>query len=97
MKKRRITPSTSVVRKSGILESEVDEDIIALDVVQGQCYGFNSSASAIWRLLETETSVSKICSILETEFSIESRACEADVLRVLNELRDQGLISVSGD
>lgn len=97
MDKRIITPSTLVIRKSDVLESEVHGEIVALDVGQGQCFGFNSSASSIWRLLDKETSAHEICTALQSEFDIDSQQCQDDVLRVLNELRDKGLINISSD
>ena len=96
MDKRVITSSTLIVGKSEVLESDLDGEIIALDMDQGQCYGFNSSASSIWRLLKAPTSASKICFDLANEFNIEKQQCEPAVLKLLNEMNDQGLISIVG-
>lgn len=83
-----------VVRNREILESEVDGDVIALDIPQGECYGFNAVASSVWRLLEHETSAARISDALVSEFDVEREECEAEVLRLLNELLDARLIDV---
>ena len=94
MARNIIERDSRVVRSREILESAVDGEVIALDIAQGECYGFNPVASSIWHLLETETSVAEICDKLCKEFDVERDVCEADVTRLLGELRSAGLVDV---
>jgi hypothetical protein len=94
MARNIIERDSRVVRSREILESAVDGEVIALDIAQGECYGFNPVASSIWHLLETETSVAEICDKLCKEFDVERDVCEADVTRLLGELRAAGLVDV---
>jgi hypothetical protein len=94
MARTSIERDSRVVRSREILESAVDGEVIALDISQGECYGFNPVASSIWHLLERETSVAEICDSLYKEFEVERDVCEADVTRLLVELQSAGLIEV---
>ncbi len=42
------------------MESRIDEDIVALDVDQGACFGFNVTAARVWTLIEQPMRLSEI-------------------------------------
>jgi hypothetical protein len=85
----------TVFRKVGeLLESDVDEEIVALDVSKGQCYGLNAVGSRVWRLLDSPTSLGDICSALQQEYEVEPETCKDEVTRLLTELRFEGLIEI---
>jgi hypothetical protein len=94
MARTSIERDSRVIRSREILESAVDGEVIALDIAQGECYGFNPVASSIWHLLGSETSVAEICDSMCKEFEVERDVCEADVTRLLVELQSAGLVDV---
>lgn len=91
---QKICRETRLTRSKDVLELEVVGDVIALDIKRGQCFGFNSTASVIWRALQHETSIAEICDLLLAEFEVEKGQCEAEVLRIVNEAHLGGLIKV---
>ncbi len=85
----------TVFRKSAdLLESDVDEEVVALDVDKGTCYGLNAVGSRVWRLLDTPMSLQEICSTLEGEDEVEPDVCRDEVSRLLGDLQTEGLIEV---
>jgi len=96
MPRNSIAPDTRVVRSREILESEVDGEVVALDIAQGECYGFNAVGSSVWRLLQNDTSVDEICDTLVEEFDVERDVCEAEVTRLLGDLVSAGLVEIRG-
>ena len=42
---------TVVTRIGGVLEAEVDGEVVALDIEKGTCYGLNKVGSRVWRLI----------------------------------------------
>ena len=94
MTRNPIARDTRVVRSRDILEAELDGEIVALDIAEGECYGFNTVASSVWRLLQSDTSVCEICASLEREFEVEPDVCEAEVTRILGEFASAGLVEV---
>jgi hypothetical protein len=83
-----------VSRRDGLVEAEVDGEIVALHVDNGTCYGFNQTATAIWKLLEQPRRTSEICDALAGEFDVDREQCERDVLALLRDLEGDGLIDL---
>jgi hypothetical protein len=88
-----LTPATVVVRSDGLIEAEIENEIVALSIEKGTCYGLNQVGSRIWRLLADPIHISDICAQLLAEYKVEPRACECQVLDLLEELRAEGLIT----
>ena len=88
-----LSSSTIVARKAGLIESEIDREIVALNIDSGVCYGLNSVGSRIWGLLAKPLSISEICSILVTEYDVERDACEHDVVDLIEHLLTEGLVT----
>ncbi len=87
-------PSRMLYRRSDrLMEAAIDDAIVALDRDAGICLDFNSTAAAIWRLLESPRTVSGIVERLQTEYDVEGSACRDDVLALLAELGARGLVT----
>ena len=74
------------------LFTAVGEDIVALNVEVGQCYGMEKVSAAVWRLLETPMSIDDICERLLEKYEVEPEVCRADVERLFHQLRGEGLV-----
>jgi len=84
-----------VARGIGIMEAEVDGEMVGLHVDSGVCYGFNPTAYRIWQLIEQPTALSQLCATLTTEFAIDKATCEQDVRALLDDLARDGLVTQS--
>ena len=89
----RLSRSTLVARCDGFVEAEIDNEIVALNIEKGTCYGLNRVGSRIWVLLSSPIRISEICEILLTEYKVEPSDCARQVLDLLEELRAEGLIA----
>lgn len=83
------------VRMKNVLFSKVGLEVLALNIERGQCYGFNDTASAIWELLETPQSAPAICAAVEARFEVDPEECRFEVERLLGEMVQDELVSVS--
>ncbi|HEX3917968.1 MAG TPA: PqqD family peptide modification chaperone [Caulobacteraceae bacterium] len=81
-----------VVRSTGVIETEVDGEIIALDVETAVCYGLNRVGSHIWRLMAVPVRVGDLRDQLLARFAVDAATCEQELLSLLGELDEQGLI-----
>ena len=87
-------PDEPVVRRCGeLLQTEVDGEMIALDVEQGLCFGLNRTATRIWELIEEPKTPSQICIALVEEFEVAPEGCRAEVLALLASLREHRLVA----
>jgi hypothetical protein len=89
-----LTPDTVVVLNGGLIDAEVDGEVVALSVEQGTCYGLNRVGSRIWKLIERPIRISDVCAALLPEYSVEPDVCEREVLDFLGQLLAQGMISL---
>jgi Coenzyme PQQ synthesis protein D (PqqD) len=90
---RRLSPATVVKRSNGFVEAEIDNEVVALSIEQGTCYGLNRVGSRIWKLLATPAQIGDVCATLLFEYNVDPNTCERQVLDLLEELRAEGLIA----
>jgi hypothetical protein len=88
-----LTLSTVVVRRNDVIDAEIDQEIVALNIENGTCYGLNRVGSRIWSLLAAPIRIGDICATLLTEYKVEPSSCERQVVDLLEEMRAEGLIA----
>jgi hypothetical protein len=84
-----------VSRQAGLLEAEVDGELIGLHIDNGTCYGFNPTATRIWALIEQPMTVGALIGQLASEYEVDADLCRADVTALLAELQADGLVALS--
>jgi hypothetical protein len=75
--------------------TEVNDEIVLMNLERDRCYGLGSTGSDIWRRLREPIQVSDLVSQLWSEYDSAPGQIESDVLRTLNEFAAEGLIQVS--
>lgn len=90
------SPSEDMIvhRRPGLLEAEVDGELVALHEGNGTCYGFNGTATRIWALLAEPRSFGSLRDALVTEFDVDPATCAADLGALLDELAADGLVEL---
>lgn len=92
----RLTGEHVLVRNDReLLTTVVDGELIGMSIEQGACYGLNSVGTRIWELLADPRSIDSLCAQLTEEYDVEAGDCLRDVLGLVEELRAEGLVSVS--
>ncbi len=89
---RALTSNNLVKRSDGVIDAEIDNEIVVLSIAQGTCYGLNRVGSRIWNLLAKPSRIGDLCTTLLSEYEIDASVCERQVLELLEELRAEGLI-----
>ena len=87
-----ISSETVVQRSENVLFSELDSEIVMMDIQQGNYYGLEEPATRIWELAETPVRVSEICATLQDEYEIEAAQCETEVIAFVQELESREVI-----
>lgn len=88
-------PDLLVSRSGGLMEAEVDGEMVGLHVESGTCYGFNDTAYRIWQLVERPVRLSQLCAALSEEYDVDPATCEHDLRVLLKDLSDGGLVTFS--
>ena len=84
-----------VRRSTELLEAALDDELVALHVGQGRCYGFNSTAARIWSLIENPIRFHDLRSALMQEFEVDEATCSRELDAVLEDLQRNGLVTRS--
>ena len=90
-----MTGEMIAARRDGLIEAEVDGELVGLHIDNGYCYGFNPTATRIWALIGTPQTVTQLCETLAEEFEIEPDAARPDVLALLEELQRDKLVDLT--
>jgi len=91
----RFGDDVTVVQKPGLLEAEVDGEIVALHIDSGKCYGMNAVSSHIWSLLASPHTVASVRATLMERYAVAEDECREQVALHLAQLESEGLISVT--
>ena len=87
----------SLVKASGDqVSSEVDGEMVSVNLKSGLYYSLNAVGSRIWQLVQEPSSVRDIRETIVEEYEVEAERCGRDVVRLLNDLAARGLIEVDG-
>lgn len=83
-----------VQRRDGLIQAEVDGELVALHIDKGTCYGFNVTATRIWTLIESPRRVSELRDQLVDEYDVDAETCGLEVMAVLKDLERDGLVEL---
>ncbi len=89
-----LSPRSIVSRNPDVAEAELDGEVMALNADNGTCYGFNRTASRVWKILLQPASPSEVCGRLVAEYDIDEETCKRQVMDLLEVLRGEGLVEV---
>lgn len=89
-----MTDDPIVERRDGLIQTEVDGELVALHIDNGTCYGFNLTATRIWALIETPKRLSQLERELTAEYDVDPQTCRRELREMLEELRGDGLIDL---
>lgn len=79
---------------SNQISSELGKEVVILQVKNGVYYGLDEVGVVIWKKLQVGCSVAEIIADVRSEFDVDEKQCEQDVLRILGEMQDADLITV---
>ncbi len=74
---------------------QLDDELLAIDEQAGFLYSMNETASRVWELIAQPSAVSNVCSHLRRTFAVDKATCQREVLVLLQELHEAGLVQVN--
>lgn len=86
--------SSVVMWSNEPLSADVGGRIVLMSMEQGHYYELDAVSSDIWRRMVEPVRVSELCATLLKEYEGEPATIEQDVLALLGQLAEQGLIVV---
>ena len=82
------------MRNASTLFTSVGDDIVALSVQKGQCYGMEQVTATVWNLLERPIGIDEIATKVSEVYDVETDQCRADIEQLVAQLKDEGLVTI---
>lgn len=79
-------------RSNNALFSTLGDDIVALHVQNGQCYGMEDVTARVWNMLNEPSDLAGICDQLLEIYEVEPATCRSEVEQLIKQLETEGLI-----
>lgn len=88
---------TRLSRKASQVFSEVDGQVVMLNVKKEAYYWLNDVGSAIWKEIEQPCTFGELISRLESAFDVARDECIKDVEPFLRELVQSGVVELDNE
>ena len=83
-------------RSVDLMEAKLGDELVALDPKAGQCFGFNSVATSVWRELEQPKSLDQLRDALFDEYEVDPEQCSRELNELLDDLVTRNLVTAVG-
>src|SRR5256885_11982740 len=83
-----------VVASPDQLASSIGGETVILGLKAGRYYGVDRVGARIWQIVQTPTPVADIRNAIVAEYDVDPRCCEADLLRLLDQMIEARLLEV---
>jgi len=80
-------------RSVDLMEAELGDELVALDPRAGTCFGFNSVATSVWRLLEQPKTFEQLQQSLLDEYEVDPAECSQELQRLLSDMSSRGIVA----
>lgn len=91
----RPVSSSKYRRALDLMEAEIGDELVALAPEEGQCFGFNDVATAIWRSLASPKSFNELRDELIETYDVSVEQCTRDLNELLDDMISKGLLKES--
>ncbi len=80
--------------RGDLLTTQLDTEIVAMDVDSGAYFGFNPVASQIWTMLAQPMTLRALCEQLCARYNVAPDVCEKDVRALLDQMRRENVLEL---
>jgi len=86
--------SQRVVLSPDALFQEIGGEGVILDLKSSSYFGLDEVGVRLWQLLQADPNLQAACDTLLTEYEVEPAQLEQDLIKLLDQLTDAGLVTV---
>jgi hypothetical protein len=95
--KYTVSEYSTVVAAGDQVSSDLGGEVAILNLRAGMYYGLDDVGARVWQLLQEPTVVGDIQATIAQEYEVEPTRVREDVLALLNQMADEGLIEVNDE
>jgi hypothetical protein len=89
-----LDPHSIVVASKDQLASAIGGETVILGLSAGRYYGVDAVGARIWQLIQEPTEIADVRRTIVSEYAVDPERCEADLLKLLQQMIDAGLVEV---
>ncbi|MBV7333090.1 PqqD family protein [Chloroflexi bacterium TSY] len=82
---------------ASVVASELDGEVILLDVQSGNYYGLKNVGVFVWQMLKNDASFDEMSDAIVAEYMVSQERCRADLTELLEDMLQRGIIAQSHD
>lgn len=79
-------------RRDNWVGTQVEDQLVMIDIEAGDYVALNGTATAVWNALEAPVSIEAIVAGLRADYDVPEDQCRASVERILGELQTKNLV-----
>lgn len=79
-------------RAAEVIETEVGNEVVALDLQSGTCFALNEIAASVWRSLSEPRNFEDLRDGLLDAYEVPVEQCTIDLEELLDDLAEKGLV-----
>lgn len=91
----QLTRDSIVIASAEQVSTLLGDETVILHMAEGMYYGLENVGTSIWDLLQQPRTVREICEHIVQAYDVEKERCEKELLALLQDLVDHGLIDVA--
>jgi hypothetical protein len=92
-----ITAGSRIVAARDQVSCNLAGESVILNLKNGVYYGLNPVGARIWSLIQERKWVSEVRDQILEEYEVEREVCEEELLALLKDLQENGLLDVESD
>lgn len=89
-----ITAESVVSWSEAPVSTEVDREVVLMNIGRGRCYGLGEAGSSVWRRMKSPIRVDDLCRELMLEYAADRDVLMKDVIALLEQMQEEGLVRV---
>ena len=88
----KLNAGTVVAAAKDQISCDLANEAAVLNLKTGVYFGLDDVGAAVWKLLQTPTTVAAICDALLHEYAVEPVQLQSDVCELLTDMMKEGLV-----
>ncbi|MCR4318908.1 MAG: lasso peptide biosynthesis PqqD family chaperone [Candidatus Brocadiaceae bacterium] len=88
---------STIVRSSDQVSTDLGGEVVILGLQSQEYFGLEDVGVRIWEIIQEPKTVKEILDTLLNDYDVEPKRCESDLLAVLQEMTDEGLIEIKNE
>lgn len=93
--KNTVSADSRVVASEGQVSSDLGGEVAILGLGAGAYYGLDEVGGRVWSLIQEPRGLSELRETLVQEYEVEPDRCERDLISLLQQMADEGLVEVT--